>query len=88
MNLPNILTIFRLTLMPVFILIFFSSNPNNLIYSIGIFLLAGLTDFVDGYIGRKYKLITKTGVVLDSLADKLMLIAVLTCLVIKEYISP
>jgi cardiolipin synthase len=65
---------------------FFSSSSNNLLYSIFIFLLAGLTDFLDGYIARKYKLITKTGVVLDPLADKLMLIAVLTCLVIGSYI--
>lgn len=86
MNLPNMLTIFRLILIPVFIFMFFSSSSNNLMYSICIFLLAGLTDFLDGYIARKYKLITKAGVVLDPLADKLMLIAVLACLVIGAYI--
>ncbi len=86
MNIPNILTIFRLILIPVFIIFFFSRNPNNLSYSIIIFLLAGLTDFLDGYLARKYKLITKLGAVLDPLADKLMLITVLTCLVIKMYI--
>lgn len=86
MNIPNILTVFRLILIPVFIIIFFSKNPNSLLYSIIIFLIAGLTDFLDGYLARRYKLTTRVGAVLDPLADKLMLITVLTCLVIKTYI--
>lgn len=86
MNLPNLLTVLRLILIPIFILIFFSNISNSLIYSITIFLLAGVTDFLDGYIARKHKLVTKIGIVLDPLADKLMLMTVLTCLVIKDYI--
>ena len=86
MNIPNILTVFRLILIPVFVSIFFSHCSNSLLYSIIIFLLAGLTDFLDGYLARKYNLVTKTGIVLDPLADKLMLITVLTCLVINMYI--
>jgi cardiolipin synthase (CMP-forming) len=60
---------------------------NSLIFSIFIFLLAGISDVLDGYIARKYDLITKWGIVLDPLADKLMLLTVLSCLVIKNYIS-
>lgn len=86
MNIPNILTTFRLILIPVFIFIFFSLSSNSLFYSVLIFLLAGVTDFLDGYLARKYKLITKIGIILDPLADKLMLITVLTCLVINRYI--
>lgn len=86
MNIPNILTIFRLILIPIYISIFFSNIPNSLAYSIGVFLIAGFTDFLDGYIARRYKLVTRIGIVLDPLADKLMLITVLTCLVIKKYI--
>ena len=86
MNVPNILTLFRLFLIPVFILIFFSGLPNYLLYSIIIFLLAGITDVLDGYIARKYNLVTKWGIVLDPLADKLMLITVLTCLVTANFI--
>lgn len=86
MNLPNILTIIRLMLIPVFVVMFFSHSTNNLVYSISIFLFAGFTDFLDGYLARKYKLVTKMGAVLDPLADKLMLITVLSCLVIKAYI--
>ena len=86
MNLPNLLTIIRLILIPIFVVVFFSHSTNSLIYSISIFLLAGFTDFLDGYLARKYKLITKVGIVLDPLADKLMLMTVLSCLVIKSYI--
>jgi cardiolipin synthase len=50
-----------------------------------IFLLAGATDVLDGYIARKYNLITKWGMVLDPLADKLMLLTVLGCLAIYDY---
>jgi len=67
----------------VFVAIFFSAVPNSLLYSIYIFLLAGFTDILDGYIARKFNLITKWGTVFDPLADKLMLTAVLTCLVIN-----
>lgn len=86
MNIPNILTIFRIFLVPVFILFFFSGMNNSFLYSIMIFLLAGLTDILDGYIARKYNMVTKWGTILDPFADKLMLITVLTCLTIKNYI--
>lgn len=80
MNIPNILTLFRMFLIPVFVIIFFSDIENNLLYSICVFLLAGVTDVLDGYIARKHNLITKWGIVLDPLADKLMLLTVLFCL--------
>jgi len=86
MNVPNALTLLRLFLIPVFILVFFSGSEHNLMYSISIFLIAGFTDVLDGYIARKYNLITKWGIVVDPLADKLMLTTVLTCLVIDKYI--
>lgn len=85
-NLPNLLTVFRLILIPIFLIAFFSPSLNSLLYAVGIFLLAGVTDLLDGYIARKFNLVTKVGIVLDPLADKLMLITVLTCLVIKSYI--
>ncbi len=86
MNIPNILTIFRMFLIPVFVALFFLPDSNNLIYSISVFLLAGVTDVLDGYIARKYNLVTKWGVVLDPLADKLMLMTVLVCFVLKDFI--
>lgn len=86
MNIPNLLTLFRMFLIPVFILIFFSNINNNFIYSIYTFFIAGFTDILDGYFARKYNLITKWGIVLDPLADKLMLLTVLTCLTLKNLI--
>lgn len=86
MNIANILTIFRFTLIPYFILVFFSNSQNNIYFSIIIFFVAGFTDILDGYIARNFNMITKLGTVLDPLADKLMLITVLTCFTIKDYI--
>ncbi|MTI49557.1 CDP-diacylglycerol--glycerol-3-phosphate 3-phosphatidyltransferase [Sporosalibacterium faouarense] len=87
MNIPNILTVIRLLLIPVFISIFFSSMDNNILYATYVFALAGITDVLDGYIARKYNLVTKWGTVLDPLADKLMQITVLICFTIAKYLS-
>ncbi len=86
MNIPNILTTIRFFLVPLFVYVFFSSIENNVLIATYIFLLAGVTDVLDGYIARKYDLITKYGTVLDPLADKLMLVTVLLCFTIKRYI--
>ncbi|HBM81594.1 MAG: CDP-alcohol phosphatidyltransferase family protein [Clostridiales bacterium] len=86
MNIPNILTIIRLILVPVFLLIFFSNIPNAMLISFIVFAAAGLTDILDGYIARKFNLITKWGSILDPLADKLMSIAVLISLTVKHII--
>jgi cardiolipin synthase (CMP-forming) len=85
MNIPNSITLFRLFLIPVFVLVFFSSISHSLIISIVIFGIAGATDILDGYIARKYNLVTKWGTVFDPLADKMMLITALTCLAIYNY---
>lgn len=86
MNIPNMLTIVRLCLIPFFIATFFGNDPNSLRDSMIIFAVAGITDVLDGYIARKYNLVTDLGTVLDPLADKLMLIAVLSCFTIRDYI--
>lgn len=76
-NIPNILTFIRLLLIFVYIFIFYSFYEHTLLYALGIFLLSGLTDILDGRIARKYNLVTELGTLLDPLADKLMLITVL-----------
>ncbi len=86
MNIPNILTTLRFLLIPVFIFIFYSSFDNNIIYAAGIFVLAGITDVLDGYIARTYNMVTKWGAALDPLADKLMQITVLICFTDKKYL--
>jgi cardiolipin synthase (CMP-forming) len=86
MNIPNIITIFRLILIPIFIITFFSGLRNSLLLAIMIFFTAGFSDVLDGYIARKYNLVTQVGIVLDPLADKMMLITALFCFTISEYI--
>lgn len=83
---PNLITSIRFLLLPVYVLVFYSSMENSLLYSILIFLLAGITDVLDGYIAREYDLITKLGTVLDPLADKLTQLTVLITFTSKQYI--
>ncbi len=81
-HVPNILSTFRLILVPVFAIVFFSDMANANYVALGIFILAGITDVLDGYIARHYNLISKVGTVLDPLADKLMQLTALVCLTI------
>lgn len=83
---PNMITAFRFCLVPIYIAVFYSSVENSLLYSTLIFILAGITDIIDGYIARKYDLVTKLGTVLDPLADKLMQLTVLITFTTKGYI--
>ena len=86
MNIPNILSIFRMCLVPVFVLVFFSGHEYALSYAAGIYFLAGATDVLDGFIARRFNLITKLGKILDPLADKLMTITVFICITIRGII--
>lgn len=83
MNIPNLLTVLRFLLIPFFIYVFFFSPSNFILYGLVIFLLAGITDLLDGYIARKYNLITKWGQAMDPLADKLMLLTVIISFTMK-----
>lgn len=87
MNIPNILTVIRFCLIPVFVYVFYNPDiHNNVLWGIVVFIVAGATDLLDGYIARKYNLITKWGKLMDPLADKLMLITVLISLYVKGII--
>lgn len=77
MNIPNLLTILRIILVPIYLFVFFSNIQDKILISGLIFLVAGITDLLDGKIARKYNLITKLGIVLDPIADKMMTFAVL-----------
>lgn len=74
MNLPNKITLARIFMIPIFVAIFFLRNvlPYNYIVAAVVFALAACTDFVDGYIARKYKLVTNLGKFLDPIADKVL----------------
>ena len=85
-NLPNLLSFFRLLLVPVLVITFFCIPGNNYIVPLIVFLVASITDTLDGIIARKFNLITEVGIVLDPLADKLLKIATLICFGIVEVI--
>lgn len=86
MNIPNALTVFRIFLIPIFLLVYLSNPEENLSYSVLIYVLAGVTDFFDGYIARKKNIITTFGTVMDPLADKLMLLTALISYTITQLI--
>jgi cardiolipin synthase (CMP-forming) len=85
-HVSNILTFIRLLLVPLFPAAFFSSHPQGKFIALGIFVTAGVTDFLDGYIARRFNMISPLGTVLDPLADKLMLLTVLFTLWLNESI--
>lgn len=81
MNLPNKLTIFRILCIPVFVvLMLVNTIPYNNYIAVGVFIIASLTDMLDGKIARKYNLVTNFGKFMDPLADKLLVSAALICL--------
>ena len=83
MNLPNKLTILRLIMIPVFVAVFYiTAIPFNFVVSAIIFLLAAFTDFLDGYIARKYNLVTDMGKFLDPIADKVLVSTALIVLLV------
>lgn len=85
MNIPNILTMIRFLLIPVF---GYYLCTGHYYIAVTIFLIAGLTDILDGRIARKYNLITSWGKLADPLADKLMLITALVLLTVKNMLPP
>lgn len=73
MNLPNKISLTRICMIPVFVLVFFLKTiPYNYLIAGVIFLIAALTDFVDGYIARSRNLVTNLGKFLDPIADKVL----------------
>ena len=85
-QIPNILSTIRLLMVPLFAWIFFSDIPNNGFWAVAVFIAAGLTDILDGYLARRNNWITDVGKILDPFADKLMQCTVLICFYIKEII--
>ena len=75
LNLPNVLTLIRLLLVPVFAFLLPQSQESTQIrwWATFVFGVAALTDLIDGYLARKYQLITNVGKIADPIADKLLI---------------
>lgn len=86
LSIPNIICYFRILLVPVFIYTYFSVEADsNHMLSAGILVLSGISDFLDGFIARKYNMITDLGKLIDPIADKLTQLVVACTLV---YVYP
>ena len=83
MNLPNKLTILRTILIPFFLIFIYTDfwGKGNAYIAVAIFIIASLTDLLDGKIARKYNLVTNFGKFMDPLADKLLVCSALIALV-------
>jgi CDP-diacylglycerol--glycerol-3-phosphate 3-phosphatidyltransferase len=88
LNLPNVLTMMRILLVPVVVVALLDATPNGSILAAGVFALAAVTDGLDGYLARTRMSITNFGKVMDPIADKLLIAAALITLVSLERVEP
>ena len=89
MNLPNKISLARIALIPVFIAFYYLTMiPHNYLYATIVFAVAAFTDFLDGYIARKYNLVTDLGKFLDPIADKVLVLTAMILMLTSVSIGP
>jgi len=81
LNVPNLLTVFRILLVPILVVVLLTKFEGKEFVGLGLFLLAALTDFLDGFLARRRKQITRLGTLLDPAADKILTSAAFISLV-------
>jgi len=86
-NTPNLLTFLRIALIPAFIVAYYLARPWAHALATGLFILAALTDWLDGYLARRLEQTSPFGAFLDPVADKLMIAAALVLLVADPYVQ-
>ncbi|HJR76632.1 MAG TPA: CDP-diacylglycerol--glycerol-3-phosphate 3-phosphatidyltransferase [Nitrospiraceae bacterium] len=86
-NLPNVLTLTRILLIPVFVVLFVTPTPSRSLAAAVVFVVAALTDLLDGYLARRCGQVTKLGRLLDPIADKLLVLSALIVLVQVDRVS-
>ena len=87
LNWPNFITVVRILLIPVFVALFITPTPDRSLSAAVIFVVAAVTDLLDGYIARRTGQITKLGKLLDPIADKLLVLSALILLVNIDRVS-
>lgn len=80
-NLPNLLTVSRILLIPLFVLVYIIPGKATYMYAAGLFALAAFTDWLDGYLARRLNQTTAFGAFLDPVADKLIVVSALVVLI-------
>ena len=86
-NLPNSISLFRVAMVPVLMVLLLLDFPRYDLYALGVFVVAGASDWLDGYLARRRKQTSTLGAFLDPLADKLLVTAALVCLVDVDLLS-
>lgn len=84
MNIPNLLTLLRILLVPCFVYVYWNIPADGFYWPIVLLAFSGLTDIADGMIARKFNMITPLGRFLDPVADKLTIAAVVICLALRH----
>jgi CDP-diacylglycerol--glycerol-3-phosphate 3-phosphatidyltransferase len=79
-TLPNLLSLFRILIIPVLVYLLSFSDPRSALLAAGLFLIASITDYFDGYLARRNQSVSDVGKILDPLADKLMIASALIML--------
>lgn len=87
LNLPNLLTFTRILLIPVFVMLFATPTPDRSLIAAIVFVVAAITDLLDGYLARKSGQVTMLGKLLDPIADKLLVLSALILLVNVDRVS-
>ena len=75
LNLPNLLSLLRVLLIPVLVVLYFLPSPYAPLWATIVFVLAGITDWLDGYLARRMNLTSPFGAFIDPVADKLIVVA-------------
>ncbi|MCI0428047.1 MAG: CDP-diacylglycerol--glycerol-3-phosphate 3-phosphatidyltransferase [Nitrospiraceae bacterium] len=87
LNLPNFITLTRILLIPVFVVLFATPTPNRSLSAALVFVVAAVTDLLDGYLARRNGQVTTLGKLLDPIADKLLVLSALILLVNIDRVS-
>ena len=85
-SVPNIISVFRIILVPVFIVVYFTDGHEIKLAAVLVYAVASVSDILDGFIARKLKATSNLGKFLDPLGDKLMTISVMACITIDGLI--
>jgi CDP-diacylglycerol--glycerol-3-phosphate 3-phosphatidyltransferase len=88
LNVPNVLTVVRILLVPVLVVLLLQETPGGSWVAAGVFALAAVTDTLDGYLARSRQSVTTFGKVMDPIADKLLVAAALITLVSLDRVEP
>jgi CDP-diacylglycerol--glycerol-3-phosphate 3-phosphatidyltransferase len=86
-NVPNVLTVLRILLVPVLVVALLDETPNGDLFAAVVFVVASLTDLLDGYLARTRNAVTTFGKLMDPIADKLLIIAALVALVSLDRVA-